>query len=78
MSDNLGDNVTTSLETWTYTRDTYGDWRGISADGTRRTRLKTTRAAAERDAAAHRFQRRIGNEWIDAIDGPRSRVAMPE
>lgn len=62
---------------WHYEKDSYGDWRGYSADGTHRTRLKASLDWAQRDVASGRLQVRRGNAWIDAIDGPRNRYAMP-
>lgn len=66
-----------SVEKWTYTRDAGGDWRGISSDGQRRTRLKATREWAVKDVAIGRLQYRRGDVWVDEIDGKQHRWTVP-
>jgi hypothetical protein len=64
-------------DTFTYTHLTDGDWRGISADGQLRTRLKGTREWAKKDVEIGRLQYRNGDFWVDEIDGPRNRWTVP-
>lgn len=58
-----------TMDDWAFTRDNDGDWRAVSPDGLRRTRLKASRAWAEKDIIAHRLQYRRGDIWVDDIDG---------
>lgn len=62
---------------WTYTHLADGDWRGVSADGQLRTRLKGTREWAKKDVEIGRLQYRQGDLWVDEIDGTRNRWTVP-
>lgn len=63
----------TTPDGWTYTRDAFGDWRGVSPDGALRTRLKADYAAAVKDVRIGRLQVYRAGEWRDEIDRQYSR-----
>lgn len=65
------------MTTWHCTKDAAGDWRAVSDDGQYRTRLKFSYQAAMHDTEINRLQRRVGNVWVDEIDGKRGRYTMP-